>query len=70
MIVDLGLAAALWIVEGGESVGDLVYDIEVCHLLSGEVHLIVRDDGMREPKATYNVLPEKLDYLLSRDVGK
>ena len=38
--------------------GNLVFGTETCHLLAGEVHPIVKDDGMRE-----------LDDLLSRDVS-
>ena len=46
-ISDLGLAIALWIVKGGESVGDLVFGTEAYHLFAGEVRPIVGDDGMR-----------------------
>ena len=70
MIVDLSLAIALWIVEGGELVGDLVFGTKTCHLLAGEICPIVEDDGIRESKVTYDVLPEELDYLLFRDVGE
>ena len=49
---------------------DLVFGTDDCHLLANEVRLIVEDDGMREPKAIYDVLPEKLAYLLSYDVGE
>ena len=70
MIAELGLSASLWIVWGGESVGDPMFGIEACHLFVGEVHPSVRDDGMREPKATYDVLPEEVNYLLSHDVGE
>jgi len=51
-------------------VGDLLFGTEACHLLAGEVRPFVGDDGMREAKATYVVLPEQLGYLLSRDVGE
>ena len=52
---------------GEESVGDSIFCAEACHLAAGEVHPIVEDDGMREPKVTHDVPPEKLDYLLSYD---
>ena len=70
MITELGLVVALWIVWGGESVGDLIFCTEACYLLADEVYPIIRDDSMREPKATYNVLPKKFDYLLSCDIRK
>ena len=44
--------------------GDLVFGTEACHLFNGEVHFVVRDDRMREPKATYNVLSKKFDCCL------
>ena len=48
--------------------GDLVFGTEAHHLLTIEVCPIVGDDGMREPKATYDDLLEEFDYLLSHDV--
>ena len=48
--------------------GDLVFGTEACHLFAGEVRSVVEDDGTREPKVTYDVLPEEFDNLLSRDV--
>ena len=37
MVADLGMAVVLWIVGGGESVGDLVLGIKAHHLPSREV---------------------------------
>jgi len=37
-------------------VGDFVVVTEARHLLAGEVHQVVRDDGIRDPKVTYDVL--------------
>jgi len=67
VIVDLCLAFALWVVGGGEPVGDPILGAEVRHILACEVGSIVRDNGMRKPEATNNVLSKEFHYLLSRD---
>ena len=66
MIANLSLAVSLC--RGGESVGDLIFGTETCHLLAGEFCPVVGDDGMRKPNVTYNVLPEELNYPLSCDI--
>ena len=66
MSADLSLTVALRILWGGELMGYLVFGIEAYHLFAGKVRPVVGDDGMRESKATYNVLLEKFNYLLSR----
>ena len=60
MIAEFGLAVALWIILGGESAGNLLFGIEACHLFAGELCPVVGNDGVREPKATYNVLQRNL----------
>jgi len=37
-------------------------------MFSSEVCLIVGDDGVREPKATYDILSKEYDYLLFYDM--
>ena len=51
MVVDLDLAIALWIVGGGESVGDLVLEAEARYLPAREVGPVIGDDDMRKSKA-------------------
>ena len=36
----------------GESVGELVFGTEACHMFAGEVCLVVKNDGIRKSKAT------------------
>lgn len=66
MIADLGLTITLRIAESGESMSDLVLREEVGYLLAGKVCFIVRDDGVGESEATHDILPKKLDSLLTR----
>ena len=67
MISNLDLAVALWIIGGGEPMGDLVFGTEARHLLARKVGLIVGDDGMRNPEVAHNILLEELDNLLTCD---
>jgi len=48
-------------------VGDLVFKTEVDHLLAGKVCPVVGDNGVGEFEATHDVLPKKLDNLLTND---
>ena len=50
--------------------GDIVFGAEAGHLLAGEISSVIRDDSMRDPEATYCVLPEELDNLLPTDLGE
>ena len=43
---------------------DVVFGAEAGHLLAGEISPVVRDDYVRDSKATYYVLSEELDNLL------
>ena len=54
----------MWIVESRESVDNFILEAEAQHLPAREVGPVFGDDGMRKSKATYNILPEVLDYLL------
>jgi len=47
-------------------VGDVVFGAEAGHMLAGEIKT-VRDECVRDSKATYYVLSEKLDNLLPAD---
>jgi len=51
-------------------VNNLVLDTETSYLFVGEICLIIRDDGVRVPKAIYNILPKKFDNLMSCDIGE
>jgi len=51
-------------------VGDLILRAEAGHLLTIKVCPVVRDNGVRESKVTYDVLPKKLNNLLSSDFGE
>ena len=55
MIVGLSLVVTLWIVGGGEPMGDLVLETEAHHLLAREVGPIVRDDGMGKPEGAHDI---------------
>jgi len=46
VIAYLGLTIALWVIWCRESVGDLIFGIEGCHFLAGEVYPVVRNDGV------------------------
>ena len=70
MIADLGLTIALRIVDSGDPVGDLVFRIEVSHLLVGKVYPIVIDNGVGKSKVTHDVLPKKLNSLLTSNFGE
>ena len=50
--------------------GDLVVRTEACHLFAREVGHIIGDDGVRNPKAAYNIFSEELDNFLPRDFGE
>ena len=50
--------------------GDVVFGTEAGYLLAGKVDSIVRDDSVGNPKATYYILPEKLDNLLPAGLGE
>ena len=69
-IADLGLTIALRIVESGDPIGDHVFRTKVSHLLVGKVYPIVRDNCMGKSKATHDVLPKKLDSLLTSNFGE
>ena len=62
MIVDLDLTIALKIVGSREQVGNLIFRVEVGHLLAGKVCPIVRDNGVRESEATHDVLSKNLTF--------
>jgi len=47
--------------------GDVVFGVEVGHLLAGKISTVIRD-SVGDPEATYYVLPEGLDNLLSTDL--
>ena len=47
--------------------GDLVLKAEVGYLLAGKFCPVVRDNSIGESKATHDVLPKKLDNLLTND---
>jgi len=70
VIVDLGLTITLRIVGREESMGNLILRAEVGYLLAGKICPVVRDNGVIESEATYNVLPMKLDNLLTSDFGE
>jgi len=59
VVADFSLAVALWVRRRGESMGDLVLSAEASYLLTRELHSIIRDDGVEEPKVTHYVLPEE-----------
>jgi len=63
-VVDFSVGITLWIVESRESVDNFILEAEAQHLPAREVGPVFGDDGMRKSKATYNILPEVLDYLL------
>jgi len=50
-VVDLGLVVALWIIGGGESVGELVFRTAVLHLPACEVGFVVGDYGIEEARS-------------------
>ena len=50
--------------------GDFVLGTESSHLSTGEVHSVVRYDGVRKVEVTYEVLPHELDFLLPCDFGE
>ena len=50
--------------------GNLYFGTEASHLLAGEVHPIVGNDGVREPETAYDILSKKFDYLVSCDIGE
>jgi len=64
---DLGLTITLRIVGFGEPVGDLILRAKVDHLLAGKVCPIVKDIGVGEFEATHDVLPKKLDNMVTSD---
>ena len=70
MVADLGMVVALWIIEDEETVGDLILETEACYLLTHEIGPDVRNDGMRKPEATHDILPEKFNNLMPCDVGE
>jgi len=70
VIANIGLAITLWVVGGGESVGDHVLRAKVSQMLAREVGSITGDDGMRKLEATSDVLLKAFHYLLSRDFGE
>ena len=70
MIAYLSMIVALRVIWDEKSMGNLVLSTEASYLLAGEVRPIVRDNGVREPKATYDILPKESDYLLSCDIGE
>ena len=47
---------------------DVVFGIEVSHLLASVISSVVGDNGVGDPKATYYALPEELDNLLPADL--
>ena len=47
---------------------DLVLRAKATHLRAREVGFIVEDDGMKMPKAAYDILPEEFDNLLPCDI--
>ena len=46
---------------------DSVLVIETRHLFAGKVCSVVGNNGVREPKETYYILPQELDNLLLGD---
>ena len=50
--------------------GDLILRAEVGHLLAIKVCPVVGDNVVGESEATHNILPMKLDNLLSNDFGE
>jgi len=67
VIADLGLTIVLRIVGSREPMNDLILRAEVGHLFAGKVCPIVRDNGVGESEATHDVLPKKLNNLLTND---
>ena len=50
--------------------GDLIRRAEVGHLLAGKICHIIGDNGVGESEATHDILPKKLDNLLTSDFGE
>ena len=67
VVTDFSLAIALGIMRFRELMGDFLLGVEACYLLAGKVRSVIRNDGVGEPEATYYVLQEELDNLLSGD---
>jgi len=48
----------------------LILGAEAGHLLAGKVCSVVGDNSVGESKVTHDVLPKKLDNLLTSDFGE
>ena len=69
-VADFNLAVPLRIISCVEPMGDLILGVEAGHLLAGNVHSVVGDDGLGDPEAIHYVLPQKPDNLLPGDFGE